>query len=702
VLTAFDPYVAIDIDDKPENPASEEERVVHRRVLGSFQSYTERSVGARWSDTEGNERGGYHVILRGKMCGGRDRGHIGVYSSGRYVVFTGNAVRQAPIADEQALLDGLLAGMPVQETSGLTQVESDLSDAELHEKAMAAENGEKYAKLCHGEWQDMGYPSQSEADFALLSMLAFYSPDNEQVRRVFRCTALGKREKAQRDSYLNRSLRAIRARQEAEQPSQEQVEASRALAASIPEPAADESAAAQITNYDLPPPPGLVGDLIEYFNQSARYPMLEGATLAALGLMAGVAGRAFNFEGTGLNLYLLLLAESGRGKEDMARGIERMLDAVRMSVPFVDGFVGPRKFSSGQALNQHLTENPCCLSIHSEFGLRLKELNDPRAPASTGELRLSLLELYAKSGKGDTFRATAYADRDKNTKIVKAPAISILGESTPGHVFDSLSFRDIEDGLLPRTLVIEALGDRPPTNYNAYFSPPEHLSHRFADLAATVMQLGGQNPVPIEPRQVVATADGAAALNAIQAKFDADYNDKSRDAFDRALWNRASLNIRRIAALIAVGCMPGHHSTPVIEQAHVEWAYRFVEHCVGTLASRFRAGMVGTGETRQEAELRKYIREYVTMKPYKRNGTYAVPQKIMHDGSILPLGYLRRRAKQCGAFTNDRRGFDRALECAIAALVDTGELLEFLPHVAQQRFGLRSYVYAISSASLSR
>lgn len=559
--------------------------------------------------------------------------------------------------------------------------------------AMDAANGDKYAQLCRGEWQELGYPSQSEADYALLSMLAFYSPDNEQVKRVFRCSALGKRDKARRSGYLDTSLRAIRARQEAERPSDEQINASRALAASIPEPPA--------SSYNLSPPPGLVGELITYFNSSARYPMLEGATLAALGLMAGVAGRAFNFEGTGLNLYLLLLAESGRGKEDMARGIERMLSVVRERCAFVDDFVGPRKFASGQALNRALAATPCFLSIQSEFGLRLKELNDPRAPASTAELRLSLLDLYAKSGKGDTFRATAYADREKDTKIVKAPAISILGESTPGHVFDSLSFRDIEDGLLPRTLVIEALGDRPPTNFSAYALPPEHLASRFCNLVATVMQVGGQSSMPMEPRQVEASAGGAEALSAIQAKFDADYNDKSRDAFDRALWNRASLNIRRIAALIAVGCMPGQHSIPTIERAHVEWAYRFVDYCVGTLASRFRAGMVGGGESRQEAEVRKYVREYLRMKPLERMTKYGVQQRIIYEDSVVPAGYIRRRAKQFAAFNQDRRGFNAALNSTLAAMCQTGSLIRLQAHEAHAKYGLRSEVFLVGASDWS-
>lgn len=50
------------------------------------------------------------------------------------------------------------------------------------------------------------YESQSDADHAMMSWIYFISKDHEQTRRLFRQTALGQRDKAQRDDYLNLSL----------------------------------------------------------------------------------------------------------------------------------------------------------------------------------------------------------------------------------------------------------------------------------------------------------------------------------------------------------------------------------------------------------------------------------------------------------------------------------------------------------------
>ena len=162
VLTDADPYTGIDIDDKQTNPASEEELRAQYKILEAFQSYTERSVGQPWQDQQGRQRGGYHIIIRGRIKGGRDRGHVGVYSSERYLTFTGDVVRAAPIAEYQSLLDALVAEMPEGGYHiDLEDVGSHLTDKELHDMAMRAANGEKYDALCRGDWQAMGYPSQS-------------------------------------------------------------------------------------------------------------------------------------------------------------------------------------------------------------------------------------------------------------------------------------------------------------------------------------------------------------------------------------------------------------------------------------------------------------------------------------------------------------------------------------------------------------
>ena len=83
----------------------------------------------------------------------------------------------------------------------------DLDDQELLDRAMRARNGSDFAALWDGRWQDR-YGSQSEADLALCSLLAFWTGRNpDRIDRMFRASGL-MRPKWERDDYRQRTLDA--------------------------------------------------------------------------------------------------------------------------------------------------------------------------------------------------------------------------------------------------------------------------------------------------------------------------------------------------------------------------------------------------------------------------------------------------------------------------------------------------------------
>jgi putative DNA primase/helicase len=196
-----DPYTVIDLDDKGN--LTREKQDVHARILAAFsETYIERSINGR----------GYHIWCRGSLPDAIKRDSIEVYSRARYMVCTGDVVSDKPIADCQTLLQQLAGEMQPRPTPAFVEQAATLSDDQIWQMAANAANADKFVGLCEGNWNAMGYPSQSEADMALLSIFAFYSKSNEQCRRLFRQTHLGQRPKAtKRDDYLNRSLAAVRA-----------------------------------------------------------------------------------------------------------------------------------------------------------------------------------------------------------------------------------------------------------------------------------------------------------------------------------------------------------------------------------------------------------------------------------------------------------------------------------------------------------
>ena len=111
----------------------------------------------------------------------------------RFVTVTGDVYRTGEIPNDETamvtLLDTLMKrNKQVQQTH--FQHHSYLDDEAVIAHANEASNSEKFKKLFAGEWEDL-YGSQSDADMALLSILAFWCGcDEEQMDRIFRTSGL--------------------------------------------------------------------------------------------------------------------------------------------------------------------------------------------------------------------------------------------------------------------------------------------------------------------------------------------------------------------------------------------------------------------------------------------------------------------------------------------------------------------------------
>lgn len=150
---------------------------------------------------------GIHVIGRGTLPSGRRRkGGVEMYDGGRFFVVTGNPWRDEilPIRDITAPLESLwrkwLADeAEVKQTAQSIRVDYSLSNddpaSSMQERldiARRSRQGERFSMLFdRGDWANAGYSSQSEADMALCSMLAFWLDRKpELVDTAFRVSAL--------------------------------------------------------------------------------------------------------------------------------------------------------------------------------------------------------------------------------------------------------------------------------------------------------------------------------------------------------------------------------------------------------------------------------------------------------------------------------------------------------------------------------
>ena len=114
-------------------------------------------------------------------------------ATNRFVTVTGDVYRTGEIPNDETamttLLDTLMKrNKQVQQNH--FQHHSYLDDEAVIAHANEASNSDKFKKLYAGDWEDL-YGSQSDADMALLSILAFWCGcDEEQMDRIFRTSGL--------------------------------------------------------------------------------------------------------------------------------------------------------------------------------------------------------------------------------------------------------------------------------------------------------------------------------------------------------------------------------------------------------------------------------------------------------------------------------------------------------------------------------
>jgi hypothetical protein len=322
--------------------------------------------------------------------------------------------------------------------------------------------------------------------------------------------------------------------------------------------------------------------------------------------------------------------------------------------------------------------------VLGEFGLTLQQLSDHRANSAQLMLRKVLLDLYAKSGWNRMLRSSVYSDTEKNTKLIQAPNVSILGESTPETFFDGLDASHIAEGLIPRFSVVEYSGHRPARNRQSNQPPNKDLAQRFTDLVATSLTTSNNN----QCIQVQADRDAQVLLDDFDTRADHIMN-SSHAEVEVQVWNRAHLKVLKLAALLAVGCNPHQ---PVINAEHAQWAIDFVVTDVELVAARFRSGDVGQGDSKQFHDLKRAIVGYFSQPPAIVKTRFSV----LHKARIIPYAFLLQRTANISSFKNDRLGATQALRKNLQAMIDSGMVVEIASPDLFKKYRFSGVAYGIS------
>jgi len=694
VIMEGEDITCIDLDVKPNT--TKEYLDLFQTIVKNFDSYTERSIGGH----------GIHIWCKGSIGLGRRRDGVEIYSQNRFMVCTGNVLhRKEQLEARQDMLMKMLSQMPLSEGYDEVVLE-ELPQTETDENVgRKLWENEDARMLWQGMWRELDHPSQSEGDLDLMVHLVRHSPSNDQCKRLFRQSGLGKRTKANRSDYILRTLRHARFIRQAEMIDIEagkrsadaiiaKYEAEQALLRTAdgavvftPDPIQFQTVEHAVDFDSLPDPEEVVshidfptgglGYLARYFYRGSIYPNVEFSVAAAITVVSALCGRGWNTNtNSGLNTYNLVVAPSGMGKEAMSTGISRLIKICSEKFPtFKDAFHFG-SFASGQGLTKHFTPTRGSFAqILGEFGGLMKRFSNARDENIQG-LMTVMLGLHSKSNPGSTSDAINYSDATKNVQSLHSPAYSILGDTTP-EVFESINAFLLNSGFISRFNIFEYKGKRSDINKKVDYSiDPNFVDYlvilaRVADLVLT------QKKPPIV---AILDPDAEARYDKFTKYCDNSYNlsiDNKGSDIEHHMWSRSTLRINVLATLAAILDTPpptpqGNVNVPIVTEAHWDYFERFVMNDINNFKTKQASGDLGTGNSVQIKKLEGLLEEYVNKRVAV---TYRISAEFQAAGKI-PYSYIRARMLQIACFRTDGNFDDKKLREAIQTMSRLGRLKE--------------------------
>ncbi len=674
VLSEEDPFIIIDFDGK--NAANAK---IHEKYIERFSklTYVEKSISGK----------GFHVIIKGPFpgynnaLGAKASLGIEIFYAKQFVLITENTVSELPPA--KLNISSFIAeiGAKTQITTGSkTAAFKELTGKSvISDKVLKTHIPEKLAKGDPSDYQDA-----SAARMALYSHLAYNTPDNEQIRRVALplCPKYSKyfgkswtdkvrSRRGGEKGFIAYEIGALRLRQGVSENS----------------PAIELKKKKAPTFSEIEFPDGLMGMLCDYAMSIAVRPIPTISLSAGLSHMAGLCGREFMLEtDSPTNLYCILIARSGQGKSTVRKLTGKLLRLVdthidnenlsgkalmpELATSIRDIYLGGGNLASGPAVYKHLATIPGCLFTLGEVGYLLKQMTTNAH--SIGVMR-ALLDAY-QSSEGEEIAAYRYSDSEKGLGSIMRPAPSLLGDTTPSILHDSLEMEMASSGLLARFLFLFVhepfVETHTPIN-----KPPKDLADVFTNLAHKVVYLRSINEID----RVSFSKESWELYREQDDKWVAKSNTpiKQTDSLDD-LYNRYNQHALKIAALVAIGNkaieMPDYSKPWAIEVQlnDLEWAYQIVKRSTDYIRTCFEEGTVGGDDFSKIQAIRTVLGKY--FQTDTSHFTKAERKYLsLREKNIIPRSYIQARVHRLKCFSQDPRGLD-SFKRVIEAMLNTGEL----------------------------
>jgi len=254
------------------------------------------------------------------------------------------------------------------------------------------------------------------------------------------------------------------------------------------------------------------------------------------------------------NLYSMILADSGAGKDCPRRAIGKFLGEVgRLD------FEGPSVIDSGAGLANAMVKSPSMSMLLDEAGEMFSNLSSPKCPQHFRKVGTVLKGVYTSSSKlGVRMRSLANSDNGQNDPV-DFPHLHIMATATKKQVLSSISDNQIEDGLMGRFLMFFGTDD-PVVKRATKVPTPESAKSWFCRMTrcgGDNMSVGSELINEINKPELSEVRRSEEAVERLESHYEAISETRRRNAREgkslpeQSIWNRASEKTAKLALLFA-------------------------------------------------------------------------------------------------------------------------------------------------------
>lgn len=322
-------------------------------------------------------------------------------------------------------------------------------------------------------------------------------------------------------------------------------------------------------------PPGLVGQITKYIQEVSvkQQPILA---LAGGIVVAGTvyAQRAQTPSELRSNIYCFGIAETGTGKNDPKRAIQKLFEQKELRSDLRNALHGAPVSRAGLTDAIYAT-NGKYLTVIDEIGHYLDGINGKTAQSYSKEIMSTFTQLYSNADM--TYLGREYSQHGKDAKPrldMEQPCVCVLGLSVPSAVYDAITKSDILDGFMTRWFILETTDIDPKDNEERVHIGKSSVFKLINDIN-TITNMLDKNRTNSEPYVVTTTIKANELLKNYKKEFnDARIANIKNGADMACLYTRAYENLEKLSMVAAEITSPTN--LPVITEKSVNWAYAVV------------------------------------------------------------------------------------------------------------------------------